>query len=302
MWYLRLTHTRLSDSILDICGVPPKDSLRKLCLRLLTQFTAPPPSKLSKCLPIKKKRSNSRYTYHNPREVLAASLKNATETQGLPQFAAQSLEFFIKNGCMPLPVNIFEAMEAIKTSLLKLRKSLIGKASDARRIKRFDDAGKSLMHLMNLVQLLRAIGVGPLLDSKPSKTRLLSRPLYISLDLGLRQRRNHYHGSTLYQCICLKDTYFDNIASGDDTFETNDTILSSSGPGSKVAEGGRYDDLVRRYRPPGNFGIALLDQYTTVPIPKVRLCCMFLGSTSFATHGFDASVRGFVSQLAGWSN
>lgn len=270
MWYLRLTHTRLSDSILDICGVPQKESLRRLCLRILTQFTAPPPSKLSRFLPLRRKRSNSRYAEHSPKELLATSLKNASDSHGLPQSAAQSLQRFILNGCMPLPVDATEALEAIKTSLLKLRQS--GKAVDTRRFKRFEDAGKSLKHLINLVQLLDSIGTGPLLGSKPSNTNtsLLSRPLYISLDLGLRQRRNHYHGYTLYQCISLTDAYFDDVANGDDVIETNETILSSSGPGLKIAEGGRYDDLVRRYRPPGNFGSSLLNQYTTAPIPKVR--------------------------------
>jgi hypothetical protein len=279
MWYLRITNTRLSDSILDICGVPQKESLRRVCLRLLTQFTAPPPSKLSRFLPIKRKRSNSRYSEHNPKELLAASLKSATEAHGLPQSAAKSLELFITRGCMPLPVDITEAMEAIKKSLLKLRQSDISKAADPRRFKRFEDAGKSLKHLINLIELLYSIGVGPLLGSKSLNTPPLNRPLYISLDLGLRQRRNHYHGYTLYQCISLKESYFDDVATGDDEFETNETILSSSGPGLKVAEGGRYDDLVRRYRPPGNFGSALLNQYTTAPIPKVREPRMFFGDS-----------------------
>jgi hypothetical protein len=309
MWYLRLTHTRLSDSILDICGVPQKDPLRRLCLRLLTQFTAPPPSKLSRFLPIKRKRSNSRYTEHNPKELLLASLESATETHGLPKSAAKSLELFILGGCMPLPLDITEAMERIKMSLLKLRhQSDKGKTADPRRFKRFEDAGKSLKHLVNLVQLLYSIGIGPLFGSKESSNVTpLNRPLYISLDLGLRQRRNHYHGYTLYQCISLKESYFDDVASGDDEFETNETIISSSGPGLKIAEGGRYDDLVRRYRPPGNFGSALLNQYTTAPIPKVReihRSRTYSDRINSVSHqqNLDDSVLVFASQSVGWFN
>ena len=44
--------------------------------------------------------------------------------------------------------------------------------------------------------------------------------------------------------------------------------MSRMGKGIKVAEGGRYDDLVRKSRPPGNFGSALFNAYTTAPIPK----------------------------------
>lgn len=268
-WYLRLTHTRLADAILDICGVPSKESIRRVCLRILTQFTAPPPSQLTRFLPIKRKRSNSRSNEENPRDRLLSSLKNAVETHGLPQAAASSLETFATSGCMPLPLEITEAIDAIKASLSKLRQSLIGNTSNMRRLKRFEDAGKSLKHLLNLTQLLYNIGIGPLLGSK-SNAFVLNRPLYISLDLGLRQRRHHYHGHILYQCISLKENYFDGISSIDDENETNETILSSGGPGLKFAEGGRYDDLVRRYRPPGNFGSALLNHYTTAPIPKVR--------------------------------
>ena len=37
--------------------------------------------------------------------------------------------------------------------------------------------------------------------------------------------------------------------------------------GIKVAEGGRFDELVRRTRPPGNFGTSLTNEYTTARIP-----------------------------------
>ena len=285
-WYLRLTHTRLADSILDICGVPSKESIRRACLRILTQFTAPPPSQLCRFLPIKRKRSNSRYAEQNPRDLLASSLQSAAETQGLPQVAATALESFIVNGCMPLPADIADAAEAIKTSLSKLRHSLIENgATDARRLKRFEEAGKCLKHLMNLIQLLYSIGIDPLLGSKV-RASVLNRPLYVSLDLGLRQRRHHYHGHVLYQCISLKETYFDDVAGSDIDVETNDTVLSSSGPGLKIAEGGRYDDLVRRYRPPGNFGSA--------PIPKVSSGTI----SALAKRSFSCSLS-FEFQCAG---
>jgi hypothetical protein len=269
MWYLRLTHTRLSDTILDICGVPQKELLRRTCLRLLTQFTAPPPSKLGRLLPMQRKRSNSRYTFKNPKERLAASLENATRNLGLPDAASSSLKTFILGGCFPLPTDISEALETVQSSLMRLRQSE-GKAVDPKRARRFEDARKSLKHLNDLTQLLASIGIDPLLGSKNAPGGL-SRPIFISLDLGLRQRRANFHGRTLFQCVSLRNNYFEDMDQDNDEPETNDTILSSAGPGVKVAEGGRYDDLVRRYRPPGNFGSAMPDQYTTAPIPKVSI-------------------------------
>lgn len=200
--------------------------------------------------------------------MLGVALKDAIETHGLPEPCAACLNLFISSGCLPLPADITEAVDAIKTSLSTLRKAQLGNTIDSRRFRRFEDAGKSLKHLMSLVQLLYSINIGPMFGSK-EKASLLNRPLYISLDLGLRQRRDHFHGSTLFQCIALKENYFDDFVQGDDEIETNDTILSSTGSGLKIAEGGRYDDLVRRYRPPGNFGSAVVTHYTTAPIPKV---------------------------------
>lgn len=197
---------------------------------------------------------------------MALSLKNAIEKHGLPESSAARLATFIGSGCLPLPVDITEAIEAISLSLSKLREEEAPSVTDARRFRRFEDAGKSLKHVLNLVQLLSSIGIGPILGS-PESAGILSRPLYISLDLGLRQRRDHYHGYTLYQCIALKDNYFEDCVNIDPESETNDSVLSGSA--IKIAEGGRYDDLVRRYRPPGNFGSTLLNHYTTAPIPKV---------------------------------
>mmetsp|Transcript_32678 Transcript_32678/g.49250 ORF Transcript_32678/g.49250 Transcript_32678/m.49250 type:complete len:460 (-) Transcript_32678:268-1647(-) len=48
---------------------------------------------------------------------------------------------------------------------------------------------------------------------------------------------------------------------------SNDTLLSGDGKGVKFAEGGRYDDLVRRFRPPGNFATSQVNQYASAPIP-----------------------------------
>ena len=268
MWYLRLTHTRLSEAILDVCGVPQKELLRRTCLHLLTQFTAPPPSKLNRHLPMQRKRSNSRYAFKNPKERLGVLLENATKNLGLPQSAAAALRNFILGGCFPLPTAIGEALDAVQSSLSRLRQSQ-GKQVDAKRARRYEEAGKSLTHLINLSKLLDTIGIGPLLGTN-SLPGALSRPIFISLDLGLRQRRANYYGHTIFQCIALRNNYFEDMDHDGDEPETNDTVLSASGPGAKVAEGGRYDDLVRRYRPPGNFGSTRLDQYTTAPIPKVR--------------------------------
>ena len=269
MWYLRLTHTRLADSILEICGVPPKESLRRACLSILSTSCAPGPSHLTKSLKKGKKRNKNKKKA-NSSEQLETQLADAISNQGLPTPAANRLRVFITKGCMPLPCKIDEAVDKLLSAVSHLRSSDKEAKADARRMKRYEDIGKMLKSLKHLIGSLGALGIAPLLGAaRQTCATRVSRPLYVSLDLGLRQRRKHYHGQILFQCIVLPDTYFEDIAdSGGE--QTNELVISSNGPGMKVAEGGRFDDLVRKYRPPGNFGSAIFNHYTTAPIPMVR--------------------------------
>lgn len=268
MWYLRITHTRLADAILDICGVPQKEVMRRQCFRIFTQHTAPSPSHLLDNSPFRRKRSNSKQDFATPIEILQSSMDDLHENYGIPKSAVSSLTNFVKCGCCPLPVDIKEATVKLQASINKLRHELGGEIEDSRRFKRFEDASKSLKHLTLLVDLLAATEIGALLHVPSEGTQTISRPLFLSLDLGLRQRRKHFHGHTFFQCIVIPNDYLSN-ATDYNEMESNDKLLASNGVGVKVAEGGRYDDLVRRFRPPGNFGSALLDHYTAAPLPKV---------------------------------
>ena len=95
------------------------------------------------------------------------------------------------------------------------------------------------------------------------------------MDLGLCQRRKHFHGQLIFQCITIPDNFF-NMSKDDFVGETNKTILSSPTGCFKVAEGSCYDDLVSTtyqslvFCPPGDFGLALFNHYMTAPIPMVR--------------------------------
>lgn len=273
LWYIRLTHTRLADGLLDICGVKD-DSLKKLCLRLFTELTAPTPCSLFEFLapPTRRKRANSRDSANFTRtEKLEEFLDVATIHHGLTPSAATKMQILFRN-CMPLSASVNKAIKTLKSTLLSLSKAYDGKEPDTRWFKRVEDVGKILNHLENLVKTLQSFGIRPLYDSPSKEKSSISGyncPLLISLDLGLRQRRKHFHGQLLFQCIAIPSNFFDSPHSEEDSmYTTNDTLLASSGKGIKVAEGGRYDDLVRKSRPPGNFGSALFNTYTAAPIPK----------------------------------
>ncbi|CAB9500620.1 eIF-2-alpha kinase GCN2 [Seminavis robusta] len=263
MWYMRLTHTRLTDAILEVCGVPQKELLRRVCLSILTQSCAPGPSTLIKALKRRKKR-NKNQKKSNASERLERQLENATTNHGLPTAAANKLRAFITKGCMPLPCNVEEALDKLQAAVSYLLSTDKEAKLDPRRMKRFEDIGRTLKGLKQLVATLGALGISPLFGTGKQGTPAtrLNRPLYISIDLGLRQKRKHFHGQVVFQCIALPDDYLE-----EEKDEHNEFVISSAGRGIKVAEGGRYDDLVRKSRPPGNFGSAIFNHYTTAPIP-----------------------------------
>ena len=122
--------------------------------------------------------------------------------------------------------------------------------------------------MSTLIQTLHSVGIRTMFGRKESSSRL-NQPLFVSIDLGLRQKRKHYHGQVLFHGIALPVDYFEQIGVTIDAQDSSDVLLSS-GKAFKIAEGGRFDDLVRKSRPPGNFGSALFHEYTAASIPKVR--------------------------------
>lgn len=265
MWCLRLNHTRVADAILDLCGVPQKESIRRPCFHMLTHFTAPAPFTLSPFLKSKRKAQSHRKILEKESklELLEKEIKEAVESHELPASAATKFRLFIE-ACFPLPPTVDDAIECLKKALEKLRVAGSGYTKpEPRRLKRSEDAAKGVRILKDLIDTLKLLHLEPLLGSDIPDVEGLSRPLYLSIDLGLRQRRKHYHGGIIFQCTALPSRFFDEL----DQREHNDALSSTQGRGMKVAEGGDFSDLVRRHRPPGNFGSALFNFYTTAPIP-----------------------------------
>jgi len=133
---------------------------------------------------------------------------------------------------------------------------------------------RCIQKLRQLLKAMEALGVVTSTAKQRKKdqqqphinnNKNISYPAYISIDLGLRQNRGNFSGGTFYQVILLNNTFFED---GDD---------KANGKGIRVAEGGRYDDLVRHFRPPSNFGSIQVSNYSTVKIPFCSGLIIFLG-------------------------
>jgi hypothetical protein len=252
VWYIRITHTRLSDSIMDICGVPLKENLRRLCLQLFTRLTAPTPAYVVRFLvKPQRKRSRSESSMELANDTDTSKLDNyiawLVETHGLPKVAAQRLRIFILSGCFPLPSHLGEALECIERAMARLQQLDLKGVTDPKRLKRYDDIGRGIKSLVTLDATMKTLGLVPLneVDTAGVELQQLSRPLYICLDLGLRQPRKHFHGQLFFQAFVLQDDVLQN--DGDKRQGVGDAeSVSNVIFGSKIAEARQAKDQFRR--------------------------------------------------------
>lgn len=266
-WFLRISHTRLTDSILELCQVPPKDELRRYCYSIFSRCSAPSPHVFQMASKQQYSMKKEERGAMDPLKQLGEMLEKATRDYELPREAATRLQIFLSSGCLPLPSDFYHALDSLQNATKRLRSLDENNAVSARKNKKFEDVGKSLRTLRNCMDAMSAIGIFPLRTKDGEKSNV-HQPLYVSIDLGLRQKRRHYHGNILYQAILLPDDFH--------TIRTNDVLFGSAGKGIKIAEGGRYDELVRRFRPPGNFA-AELTGYRSAPIPICAGLRIFIG-------------------------
>ncbi len=261
-WFLRLTHTRLSDAILDVCEVPTKESTRRACLHILSRCSAPPPALVLNdgLNNTTKGRPNKKNGDAKPEQNLENLLEKARKEHRLPKEASDNLKTFLSNGCLPLPGDISKALENLQEATKKLRSI----NENTKRSKRYADIARGIRGIQNLVHAMDVLGISPSYDNgRPVGTCFLP-PSYISLDLGMRQRQKRFQGQIYFEAILLPDDCEDEP----DKFDKNDLLLSGNPKqATKIAEGGHYEELVRKFRPPGNFGSVQLDKYTSAPIP-----------------------------------
>ena len=148
---------------------------------------------------------------------------------------------------MPLPENIHDALDNIEKATKKLQSLDAKRKPTQRRAKRYEDIARGIRSLRQLLKAMSSIGIKSLFSSAPSEENSNSNisflsPAFISLDLGLRQRRKHFHGSLLYQAIIMQE---DCLEHSGENRDKNDSMRTNGFRDLKIAEGGRYDDLVR---------------------------------------------------------
>ncbi|KAK1734261.1 eukaryotic translation initiation factor 2-alpha kinase [Skeletonema marinoi] len=271
LWFLRLSHSRLSDAILDLLFVPNSESMRESIRNIFTTCTACPPIELNN-----QQRHSGKYK-RKAREIKANLLefldRQLSIHDNLPTNVAERVRMFVSHGSLPYPMNANKALDVILKAASKVMSS---GGDEAKELSKncFQEVKRSVNQLKQLLKAMEALGVLPAIQNeKVDGDEHISPPAYISLDLGLRQKRRHMSGGVFFQAILLQDDFFD----GKDKKEVPKGKQAYGGKGSRIAEGGRYDDLVRQFRPPGNFGSVELDSYTGASVPFSMGVRFFVG-------------------------
>ena len=211
-------------------------------MRILTACTAPSPT-----------------SWRNSKSSNGVNFKNylgiAKERHGLPKASADRLLIMFSKECLPLPsADADKACEFLHDGIERLRHAdTQSKALSRGKLKRFEDAHRSLKSIRLCLSLIKALGI-PTSGTKQEKNHRVSSPSFVSFDLGFRQKRRHYHGQLLFQAIAVSGDYTKKVSS---KHENLDVFLGGGGA-TRLAEGGRYDDFVRKNRPPGGtFGSSI---------------------------------------------
>jgi hypothetical protein len=235
---------------MDICGVPQKESSKKACLSIFARVTASVPGALFEHIGLPQRKRS--FSVSQKGSVDGAEMPDArslieanVNSKVFSKSCGKRLELFLTSGCSPLPANIDEALDTILVAIGNVRMlDAKDQGTDPRRLKRYSEIDKCVKSLKHVVFLVKTMGIGPIHGSKnTSASSVICRPIYLALDLGLRQKRKHYNGQLVFQAIVLPDNFFEI-----DPSEKGNNRKSILGLGTKVAEGGRYDDLVGSFQ------------------------------------------------------
>jgi len=302
IWFLRLTHTRLSDAILDLLFLPTSEAIRQSCLDIFTTLTSCPPTDLcNHRRQSGKHKRKAREIKVQKMEFVDKCLESAVINDNVPERCKKRLRLFLSFFLISSP-DANKVLDVIYEAIKKIHHADVNSSNHTDEVKRlskncFVEAIRCINRLRQLLKAMEALGIVTATKKEHPHIGInknLSYPAYISIDLGLRQKRKHFSGGMFFQAILLRDDFFQGGG------ETNANRIH--GVGTRIAEGGRYDDLVRHFRPPGNFGSVQVNEYTSASIPFCSGAVFFLGKMieriyCDAAHDENRQSHSFVESL-----
>jgi len=247
-WHMRVTHTRIGDTIFDLCGLPQKDvKTRRDVLKVFSKCIAPSSME------------------HKTNEDVIAAMMHARDQHNIEDSCLDKLITFLE--CLQVKSirsgDVMNSLDILQETVGDFRKAIdpdLEKGSKQAKI--YESCYRAIRGLRKFLHALEEnnlFSCESLNDNaESSSSNLYDCPDCIIFDF-FEQRQRHFHGGLYFQA------FFTTIS--DDSLEATANNLGQRKRAKLFAEGGRFDDLVRKYRPPGNFGSSISNLYTTAPIP-----------------------------------
>lgn len=163
--------------------------MRESIRNIFTTCTACPPIELNN-----QQRHSGKYK-RKAREIKANLLefldRQLSIHDNLPTNVVERVRMFVSHGSLPYPMNANKALDVILKSASKVMSS---GGDEAKELSKncFQEVKRSVNQLKQLLKAMEALGVLPAIQNeKVDGDEHISPPAYISLDLGLRQKRRH---------------------------------------------------------------------------------------------------------------
>lgn len=200
----------------------------------------------------------------------------------LPHEGAKMLKLFFATGDMlPLAPNNLTALQSIKVNANRVKNSY--KHPVPKKVRRaFEstlnciDSLTKLFVAMKMMGYDLGLGMGMGMGMGGGE-RVAEMPTVVYLDLSMRQKERHYDRGLLYQGIFYNPMGWRENKNSKNNSNSNNNNNNATSEGVKIVEGGRFEELIRKYRPPGNFGSTSVESYTSTALPIAMGVRFFIG-------------------------
>jgi len=239
-WGLKLTNTLLSDSLLTLCCVGEESNVRKSVLKLLSYTASTHKAyenvSIAKGSNPKQKKGGLANSVRNDILCKIEELEDQTNLNPLSHESAERLRVLFEGNLLPLAEDPDAALRSIEESAYRVKKSYErgGEVAPKKVVKALQRCKVCIQNLQKLLVLCKMGGVD--LSGRSDSGENFS-PSVVTFDLGMRQKEKHYDGGLYYQSVLFSSS-------------RKKSLNVCFNEGLRVCEGGRYDDLVGKYRPP----------------------------------------------------
>ena len=223
-WFLRITHTRITEAFLEICGLPRDTTIRRAYLRFLSTFLSPV-------------ESGSVVPNSVRGKTLDELISDSLLTYKVSDDVHAKMKTFIGFFEGPLSKNISTALDEVQYAFSKMKVLEIEIEKRPKLVKAYDMATKGIRSIRRLVSALNDIGIFGVSEDGSNNSISRGNPAFTQLDF-FEQKQKHIHGGIYFQGI------FFPLQEASAALSVHNSLQKQlHEEGIKFVEGGRFDGM-----------------------------------------------------------